>query len=265
MEVRGPLPRVGHCRVIVHERVEPDVRHVVRVEGQRDAPLQPLARPRDAEVVQRVLEELQHLLLAIAREDEVLVRRQEIHEPGLVARELEEIVGLRDLGHVAEDLRPGAVGLPVLFLQELLLPGGIDPLVLGLVDPALVVQLLEQPAHDRLVPRLGRADEIVVGDAELRQQSAEGRAGFVDVLLGRDAELLGGHLNLLAVLVHAREEIHLVAHHPAEPGNDVSQHLFIGVAEVRGPIYVVDGGGEVERLHAGARQQKPPRVKCRKF
>ena len=63
------------------------------------------------------------------------------------------------------------------------------------------------------------------------------------------APLAGAHLHLLAVLVGAGQEEDLVAHQPPETRDDVGQDLLVGMAQVRRPVGVVDGGGEVERLH----------------
>ena len=87
----------------------------------------------------------------------------------------------------------------------------------------------------------------------------------VDVVLRRDAALARARLHFLPVLVRARQKMHLVPHLPPKPGNDVGQHLFVGVTQVGRAIHIVDGRGDIERFHAEAGQQKPPRVKCRKF
>jgi hypothetical protein len=89
------------------------------------------------------LRKLEHLLLAVAREDEVLVGLEEIDEPLLIGAQLEEVVGLGDLGDLAVDLRPRAVGVAVLVLQELLLARAVETRVFGAVDLALVEEALE--------------------------------------------------------------------------------------------------------------------------
>src|SRR5208283_5734121 len=103
-----------------------------RVERQRDPPLEPLPRPRNAQVVQGLLQELGHLLLAETREHEALVPGEELDEPPLVGAQLEEVVRLHELRHLAVDLRPRAVGIAVLVEEELLLPGAVEAPVLPL-------------------------------------------------------------------------------------------------------------------------------------
>ena len=171
---------------------------------------------------------------------------EKFHEPFLVGPEPEEIIGLHDLAHLSEDLRPGAVGTAVLFLQKLLLARAVETVVLPEVDLPLVVQLLEHGAHHPLVPLLGRADEIVVGDEEFRQERAKLRAHLVGELQRRDPALAGALLHLLAVLVGPGEKIHLLPLQAVKPGDDVRQHFLVGVPEVRRTVHIIDRGGEVE-------------------
>src|SRR5690606_37762973 len=98
------------------------------------------------------------LFLTVAREDEVLVGFEEVDQPVLVLAEFEEVVALGDLGDLAEEFGPGAVGVAVLFLEELFLARGVEALVFGLVDEALVEELLEDLRDDLFVARLGGAD-----------------------------------------------------------------------------------------------------------
>jgi hypothetical protein len=262
----GPAARlVGDGRVIVQQRVKPDVGDIVRVKGQRDAPLQPRARAGHTEVIQGLLQEFQHLLLPVSRKNKVRVLPQIIHQPVLILPQFEKIVRLRDFRDRTKNLRPGTIRVAVLLLQELLLAGAVETLVFGLVDFPLVKELLEHLGDDPPVTGFGRADEIVIGDVELGEQRAELRANLIDILLRWDAPLLRTLLHFLAVLINPGQEMHPVAHQAAEAGNDVRQHYFIGVAQVRRTVHVVDRGGDVERVHVVGWQGKGPAPKCRKF
>jgi hypothetical protein len=99
------------------------------------------------------------------------------------------------------------------------------------------------------VPLLRGADEVVVGDVAGAAQIAELDGDLVDVLLRRDAAGACRLLHLLAVLVEPGEEMDFVPHQPAEPRDDVGQHLLIGVAEVRRAVGVIDRGGDEELPH----------------
>jgi hypothetical protein len=64
-------------------------------------------------------------------------------------------------------------------------------------------------------------------------------------------------LVILAVFVDARQEMHLIAHLPPETRNGVRQDFFIGVAQVRRTIHIVDGGRDVEGLHVESDNKTP--------
>jgi len=99
------------------------------------------------------------------------------------------------------------------------------------------------------VPRLGRADEVVVRDIEVAAHLPEMRGGLFREHLGLHARFLGGTLDLLPVLVRAGHEEHVVAQQPARPSDRVREHRRVGVADVRAGVDVVDRGRDVERIH----------------
>ena len=136
--------------------------------------------------------------------------------------------------------------MTVFFLQKLLLPGAVETAVFGLINFAFIEQALQEIAHHPLVPLLRRADEIIIGNMELHAQFPKFRADFVRELLRRDAARPGSLLDFLPVFIGACEKKHLVSHQPPETRNDVRQHLFVGMAEVRRTVYIIDGGGQVK-------------------
>ena len=77
------------------------------------------------------------------------------------------------------------------------------------------------------------------------------RHHLVRQLLRRDASGCGGLLHLLAVLICAGEEVHLLPAHAVEPGDHIRQYRRIGVPDVGPVIDIVDGRGEVEGLGHG--------------
>jgi hypothetical protein len=85
-----------------------------------------------------------------------------------------------------------------------------------------------------------------VGEVEAFGQGFPGDGQFVAVGLGFEALGLGGLFDFLSVLVQAGEEEDLVAEAAARAGDDIGEDLFIGVAEVRGAVDVIDRGGDVE-------------------
>jgi hypothetical protein len=166
-------------------------------------------RPRDAQVIERLLQEFEHLLLAVGGENEVRVLLVELPEPLLILLQLEEIVRLHDFGDLAENLRPGAVGQPVLLLEELLLARRVEAPVFGLVDLALVEELLEDGAHDLLcrgsVVRMKSSLEMLSLGSSARNSALTSSTNCC----GGMPRFPGARLHLLAVLVHTGQKMHL--------------------------------------------------------
>jgi len=96
------------------------------------------------------------------------------------------------------------------------------------------------------VARLGGANELVVGDAELFVHLAEDGRVAVGKLLRRDAFGLGVLLHLQAVLVGAGQEEHILAVQPLEARQDVGGDDVVGVADMRLAVGVEDRRGDVE-------------------
>src|SRR5262245_30836101 len=65
------------------------------------------------------------------------------------------------------------------------------------------------------------------------------------------SSLLRRTLDLLAVLVRARQKEHIVAEQPAGPRDGVRDHRRVRVSDVRLRVDVVDRGGDVERTAHG--------------
>ena len=265
--LRGPAMRelghggrvveaVAHGGHVVEQRVKPDVGDVLVVKGHLDAPVE--GRAGDRGVLQAALDEAAHLVHAEVRLDEVGVLVVEREQAVLEGGELEEVGLLLDALQ-----RAAAVRAEVLALGAALLVGLLD-LGLGEVGllrhavPAVVGALVEVAGLEHAVPevldrvvlaRLGGADEVVVGDLELAPEVLEERGLGVAPLLRGHVMLGGGLGDLLAVLVHAGQELDVVARGAAEARLDVGEQGAVRGAQVRRGVDVVDrGGDEVGRL-----------------
>ena len=64
----------------------------------------------------------------------------------------------------------------------------------------------------------------------------------------RNAFFRGGLLHFLSVLIDAGEKENLLAFQPMITRDDVGQHLFVGVPDVRRRVGVIDRRGDVEGL-----------------
>ncbi len=103
--------------------------------------------------------------------------------------------------------------------------------------------------HAALVPVLGGADEVVVADVERLQHRLPVLGDQpVGPLLRGDAGALRRPQDLLAVLVGAGQEPHVLAPLPVPPADRVGGDRRVRVPDVWGVIDVVDGRGDVERL-----------------
>ena len=246
---------VAHGGHVVEKGVEPHVGHVPVVEGHRDTPVE--ARAADGKVGEAALDEAAHLVHAEGRLDEVGVLVVELEQAVLERGELEE-VGLllyaleRTMAIGAQMLTLAAillVGLLYLVLGEVgLLGDAVPAVVAALIQVAGLAHALPQVLHRVVLARLGGADEVVVGDLELAPEVLEKRGLRVAPGLRRvEAVGSGGLCDLLAVLVHAGEELDVVAGGAAVARLDVAEHRAVRGAQMRRRVDVVDGGGDVER------------------
>ena len=164
-------PRIGQCRGVVQQRVDPDVDRLRGVPRHGDAPGHAL--PRDREILETRLDEGARLVHAAARQDEVGLRvvvvEQRLLEGGQTE---EEVLLLRPLGHGAV-LRAELPVDELLLAVELLAGRAVEAGVGALEEVAAVAQALDEPLHERLVLGVGRADEEVVVGVQAARQLAE--------------------------------------------------------------------------------------------
>ena len=111
--------RIADGGDVVDEGVEPDIGHVLVVEGQRDAPLKPRPGAADRQVLQGLAQEPQHLVPVALRLDEVRMLLEVLDQPVLVLRHPKEVVLLLDEGE--RGLVVGAVAVDDLLV-------GVEPL-----------------------------------------------------------------------------------------------------------------------------------------
>ena len=238
---------VADARDVVDQRVEPDVGDVLLVPGDLDAPGQARLGPRDAEVLQGLLQEGEHFVSVALGPDEVGVVVDVADEPLLVLAHLEEVVAL--LAELGLRLVVGALAVDELRLRvEALAAHAVVAAVLAEVDVARVVDLLEDVLDGLDVVFVGGADEVVVGDGKLGPEVAELGADPVGEGLGRLVVLPGRLGDLVAVLVGARHEEDVVARHAVEAGHDVAHDRRVGMPDVGRGVDVVDGCRDVKDL-----------------
>ena len=231
---------------VVEERVHPDVDDVARVKVDGDAPLE--AGAGDAEVLQAgVYEVLYHLIDAAGGLQEGAGEQQLAHLFSVLgeAEEIGLLLGVLDLAAAV-----GALAVHELALgPEALAGGAVHAGILALIYVAVIVHLLEDALHGLDVVVVGCADEAVVGDVHELPEVEDTALALHDVvheLLRRNARGLGLLLYLLAVLVRAGEEHHVVAAHSLIARDGVRRDGAVGVADVQLVGRIVDRCGDVE-------------------
>ena len=254
---RGPEPvgevlalaREAQRRVVVQERVEPDVEHVARVPRHRHAPRELGARERD--VLQAALDERERLVVADARRDEVGVLLVELLEALLEGAQREEVVLLAvALELDVVDRAPVAL-LDLVLDLEVGAARAVPALVQALVDVAVVVDALEDVLDAADVLGVRGADEEVDRGLELGRQRLEALGVAVGQLLGLEPLVLGRVGHRLAVLVGAGEEEHVVAALAVMARHHVGGDRRVRVPQVRSRVDVVDRRGDVEGALGG--------------
>ena len=181
-----------------------------------------------------------------------------LEQPVRVGGEAEEVVlldhaldgPLVDRAEAVDEVVLGVVGLARHAVQALVRPQ-VD------VVPAVVVDRVEELLDRGRVARLGGPDVVVVGDVQAGPDLLPTRLHLVDPLLGGHAPLLGGPLELQAVLVGAGEVEDLLAAQPVEPGDEVGGHGVVRVPDVGHVVRVVDRRGDVEDVAAHGRVMVP--------
>ena len=201
------------------------------VEVDRDAPLE--RRSRDAEVLQAGQQEVvHHLVLALHGLDEFRVRVDVLDQAVGVLTHLEEVRLLLRRLHGAAAV--GALAVDKLGLgEERLARRAVHALVVTFVDVALLVELFKDLLDLLFVVVVGRADEFVVGGVHYVPVRADDARDLIDVFLRRDAGGLCFFLDLLAVLVGAGLEEHVVALKALVARDAVGKHDLIRIADVR--------------------------------
>ena len=241
---------VADAREVRDERVGPHVEHVALIPRHGDAPVE--AGAGDGQILQAALHEGDDLVATADRSDEVGVLVVEGEELVLELGELEEPV-LLARGLVAHRaLAVGAHEFAVLVLLQIalgvvgLLVHAVPALVGALVQPALLVQIAPELLHGTGLAILGGAHEVGVVDIQRLPRIGEGRGQRVAPGLRGHAVLLGSLGDLLAVLVGAGDERHVVAVHTLVASNGVGGHRGIGGTQMRRGVDVVDGRGDAE-------------------
>src|SRR6185436_11777571 len=148
--------------------------------------------------------------------------------------------------------RTGLVGPELLLRVEGLAGGAVPPFVGGGIEVAGIPDAADDLLDASVVPLLGGADEVVVGEPEPLAQLEVPGDDPVGELDGRDALFPGRPLDVLPVLVGAGEEIYVVAPQAPVARQGVGGRGREDVPDVGQIVHVIDRGGDVEGAHGAA-------------
>ncbi len=229
---------------VVGQRIEPHVDDVLFVERHRNSPVE--AAPGNTQVFEPLVDKGQHLVDAALRLEEIR-RLKQLHEAVGVVRKPEEIRFFLRLFHGPPAVGTQAFGKLVL-CPERLAGRAVPADVFGFVNVTLLVHLQENLLHALLVPRLRRADKVVVGDLHRLPQLQNAFDDRIDVFLRLLPPRLGQLLNLLTVLVGSRQEHDVAPRQALKSRHGIGHHRAIRVTDVEVVAGVVNGRGDVKRF-----------------
>ncbi len=252
MAVRRPPLRKGlrvvaetHPRDVIDQRVEPDVSPGLLIERQRNAPGH--SSSRDADVLQAPLDDPQNLLAPSLRLDEIRPLHQ-LQQPVLVLAQGEEVVLLLDPVRLCPVRLALAVDQVILTLERFA-RDAVEALVQPLEDVPVLVDPRQQSLHRLHMTPIRRANEVVVRDSQRLPRLLERHRHPVTERLRLQPLLRSTLRHILAVLVRAHQEEHLIPAKPPVPRDTVRANLLVRRAQMRQIVDVVDRSSDVELAH----------------
>jgi hypothetical protein len=186
----------------------------------------------------------------IVRDDEVGMLIDVVDQPLLITAHFEKIVGFLDRLRGRLVVRATAVDQFPLGVKAFA-PEAIKAFVFAEIDVAGIVDTLQDRLYHCHMARVGGADEIIVGNVQLRPQFPEKAADLIHVLPRRPVLLLGGADDFVSMLVRAGEKIGLVTGHGVKPPDHIRCNGGVGMAQVGSCVHVVYGRGNVKRRDHG--------------
>src|SRR5581483_5293944 len=202
LKLAGIARSVAERRNVIRERVQPDINHMSRIIGHRDAPLKGAAA--DRQIAQAAANKRNHLVAARLRANELGPAFVELQQLVLKSRKLEKVVFFANGFCWPSALGAGSAGSSRIDVQ--LVEDAVLTRVGALVDVTAIADLAPERLHSKLVALGGGANEIVVGESHAVPKSPELPGHFVGKLLWSFSGSLRGPFDLLTVLVGSCEK-----------------------------------------------------------
>ena len=207
---------------IVAQSVNPDINNMVRIEVNRNTPLEGSAG--NAQVLKTGSQEVvEHFVLSAFRLNEMRMILDILNQSVRVFGHFEEVGFLVHRNNIAAADRALAVfGQLALCIEGFALMA-VKAFILALVDVALVIKSLEDLLNLLFMISVRRPDELFLDDG----------GNLVNELLRGLAGVLRSFLNLLAVFVCSGLETDIIAVVSLVAGNRIRQDDLIYVADMR--------------------------------
>ena len=177
------------------------------------------------------------------------MRLDVVDEPFLITAHTEEVVRFDDFIGRPMAVRTEIAVHEVLVRKEALAGNAVVPLIFRLVDEITVVEILKDLADDLFVTLLGRADEVIVFDAEFFPELLKTDHGGVALFDRGHIVFRGGFLDFLSVFVGSGQEPDVLTHRAMVPGDNISENRGVSVADVRLVVHIINRRSQIKRRH----------------
>ena len=230
---------------IVDQSIEPDVDDVLVVEGNRDAPIKGGAG--NTQVFQTGFNKIDHFIAAGLGSNEIGVILNEFQPAVGILAHTEEIALLLGFLHFLSAVRAYVFCAHLRLGEESLAGRAVPAFVFGLIDIALVIDLLEQILTELYVIIVRGADKVIVIDVQHAPQLLKRSYDLIHELFGRFPCFSGSALYFLAVFIGTGEKIAVITAHPLISGHRIRSNGGIGMADMQIAAGIIDGRSDVER------------------
>ena len=230
---------------IVGQGVKPDINDMFAVKRHRDAPVE--GRAGHAEIFQSLFDEIDHFVAAGHRLDKLGILFDMFQQPFLVFGHPEKITLFLD--PLDRSAAIGAVAFSQLAFQPESFAGRTVPaFISGFVDIALIKDFLKDRLYHFVMACFGRADEIVMTDAEFFPQHLERSHDLVDVLDRAQSVFRRLTLDFLAMFVRPCQKEDVAPGQALESGHGIGNGRAIGMSDMQSVTRVVNRGADKKRL-----------------
>ena len=240
--------RVTKASDVIGERIHPHIHHVIVVAGDLHAPVE--TGSADGQVFQAAFDEGKHFVSAAYRFQKARLVEQFDKLIGIF-RQAEEprlFLGPFDRRTLRRELLSALPFDQFLFIVIGFVADRIPAFIPVKIQIALGFHSLPDGPACLVMILVGRPDEPIVSDIQPVEEILERTRHLVGKFPRSLAKVTCLLSHLEPVFVGPCLEAHFTAHQPLETRDDIGSNRFIGVADMRLAIGIVDCGGYVIRV-----------------